>query len=145
MKRDLMFVCTGNTCRSPMAEGLAKSILGEEAIVRSSGIAVAYEDGANGKALQVMADRDIDISGHRSKQFDPKDVTDNMIVLTMTLRHKLYLTGSYPELSDRIFTIMECAGEDGDVVDPYGYDITYYRACADQLEKLIGILVQMED
>lgn len=144
MKRDLMFVCTGNTCRSPMAEGLAKEILGDDRVILSRGIAVGYEASANDKALQVMRNNHIDISEHRSKAFDPKDVTDNMIVLTMTLRHKLFLISQFPELSRCVMTMSEYTGGEGDIVDPYGYGIDFYEACAQELKGLIEQMIEKD-
>lgn len=124
-----------------MAEGIAKKLIGDSRVIISRGISVPSEDLANDKAVQVMLSRDINISNHRSKLFDLEDVTDNIIILTMTNRHKAYLLSKYEMLSGKVETILNYIGVGGDVVDPYGYDISVYDACASQLEAVIGRLI----
>ncbi len=140
--KDIVFVCTGNTCRSPMAEGLAKAKLADQRKILSRGIAVSYEDVANDKAVEAMKEIDIDITDHISKQFDPVEVTDNMMVLTMTTRHKHYILSKYPELEGRVETLLLFSGLGGDVVDPYGYNYEAYVECRNQIGAVIDRLIQ---
>lgn len=137
--KDLMFVCTGNTCRSPMAEGIAKKIYKNiECTIISRGIAVMGEGSVNRKAVLAMNSKGIDITNHKSKQFDPTDISDNMLILTMTSRHKGYLLEHYKGLEDKIYTILEYIGEAGDVYDPFGLEQVVYNQCAEQLEKAVS-------
>lgn len=140
--KDLMFVCTGNTCRSPMAEGLAKKMVGnKKAIILSRGISVNLEEPANMNAVKAMGKKHISIKDHNSKRFDPKEVTDNMLILTMTSRHETYLKFHYPVLEDKIYTLLAYIHETGDVEDPFGLDQEVYNQCADQLETAISKLM----
>lgn len=141
--KDILFVCTGNTCRSPMAEGIAKALDKNGRRIWSRGVNVAYESGANEKAIKAMASKDIDISAHKSKQFDPAEVTKNTIILTMTAGHKAYLTALYPQVSSQVFTLLEYVGETGDIDDPYGQSDQVYMACASQLESVIKEVIKI--
>lgn len=140
--KDIIFVCTGNTCRSPMAEGFAKAMDEDGRQIISRGVAAADSAKANDKAIAVMASKDIDISHHKSKQFDPLEVTDNTIILTMTVRHKAYLLQLFPQFKERISTIMDYADLKGEIADPFGQSLEVYEACAKQLEDVIGKFIR---
>jgi protein-tyrosine-phosphatase len=143
--KDLMFVCTGNTCRSPMAEGLAKKMIGSSAIILSRGISVNLEEPAHRHALKAMEKKHISIKDHKSKRFDPKEITDNMLILTMTSRHETYLKYHYPMLEDKVHTLLAYVHQTGSVEDPYGMDQEAYDQCADQLEGAIHKLIDQLD
>ncbi len=128
----ILFVCTGNTCRSPMAEAIFNTI--------SEG---AFSRGFSGNgfpatenAVKVMAEMGIDISKHVSKMLTLDDLSDADLVLTMTKAHKNLLTDIAPAEKDKIFTIGEYAGGE-DIADPYGGDIEVYRRCAEMLKEEI--------
>ncbi|MCF8019625.1 MAG: low molecular weight protein arginine phosphatase [Vallitaleaceae bacterium] len=141
--KDLMFVCTGNTCRSPIAEGLAKHMLGnKKAIILSRGISVNLEAPANMNAVKAMDKKHISIKDHKSKRFNPKEITDDMLILTMTSRHETYLKYHYPMLEDKVHTLLSYVGMTGDVEDPFGLDQEVYDQCADQLETAISKLME---
>ncbi|MDF1617109.1 low molecular weight protein arginine phosphatase [Petrocella sp. FN5] len=140
--KDLMFVCTGNTCRSPIAEGLAKKIMGNnKAIICSRGISVNLEEPANMNAVKAMEKKHISLKNHKSKRFDPKEVTENMLILTMTTRHETYLKYHYPMLEDKVYALLPYIQMTGDVKDPYGLGQEVYDQCADQLETAISKLM----
>lgn len=119
----LVFVCTGNTCRSPMAEGIAKKIAAEqnysvEIISRATKID-PDEVVANPNAVLLMAARGIDISGHQSKMIDEKDAEEASLILTMTGRHKENVIKLFPDLEPYTFTLTEYVGsQGGDISDP---------------------------
>lgn len=133
-----MFVCTGNTCRSPMAEGLMKKYLyGNHKIeVVSRGLMVLVSEPANEMAVEIMKDMEIDISKHRSKPFDKDEIDDQTLILTMTERHKAVLKGH--NLKGQLYSIKEFVGSSGDVNDPYGGSLEIYKLCFDELEQLIN-------
>ncbi|PKM65708.1 MAG: hypothetical protein CVU95_14065 [Firmicutes bacterium HGW-Firmicutes-2] len=144
--KDLMFVCTGNTCRSPMAEGLAKKMMGnKKAMILSRGISVNLEEPANLSAVNAMEKKHISIKNHKSKRFDPREVTDNMLILTMTSRHETYLKYHYPMLEDRVHALLAYINLTGNIEDPYGMNQEVYDQCADQLEAAISKLMDQLD
>jgi protein-tyrosine-phosphatase len=132
----IIFVCTGNTCRSPMAEALMRKEIGNQRIqVFSRGLMVICSEPANEMAIEIMADRGIDIKNHQSLPFDEDEIDEKTLILTMTQRHKTVL--SQHELKGELYSIKEFAGSKGDVNDPYGGSIDVYKRCYDELESLI--------
>jgi len=80
MKKKLLFLCTGNSCRSQMAEGIAKKLLSEDIIIKSAG---TEAQGVNANAIKVMADISIPIFHHQSKKVNLKDLDDFDLVITL--------------------------------------------------------------
>lgn len=131
----VVFICTGNTCRSPMAEGFLKYLAQDKGIqVSSRGLMVFGETPANDSAIYVMKEQGIDITNHLSKAFDKDELEDNTLVLTMTHRHKTVLTQH--GIQGDVYSIKEFVGAQGDVNDPYGGDLSIYRSCANELKEL---------
>lgn len=135
---NILFVCTGNTCRSPMAEGLFKKIAEDacevELNVYSGGMSAVDGNPVNENAVKALLEYDVDISEYRSKNVDAGTIAEADIILTMTRAHKdmlLYLFGGAAE--EKTYTLMEYIGEEGDVEDPYGGDLRIYRICAKRI------------
>ncbi|QCX33383.1 low molecular weight protein arginine phosphatase [Caloramator sp. E03] len=136
----LLFVCTGNTCRSCMAEAIAKSEaekLNIDIEISSAGVHAFKGDGASKNAVIVMQEMGIDLSCHIARPVTKQIIEDSDLILTMTNSHKDMLLSIFPSSEGKVFTIMEYAGLDGDVVDPFGGDVEIYRNCAKQLKYLI--------
>ncbi len=147
--KNIVFVCTGNTCRSPMAEGIAKKLAQQKELAlnfSSRGTSVYMEEKANPLAKNAAKAYSSDLEEHFSKAFSEKDAEKSEIVLTMTLRHKEYLKEKYPKYKDKIFTIKEYVGEKGDIADPFGKNKEAYEACAKELYDLINkILTNIQE
>lgn len=139
----VIFVCTGNTCRSPMAEGLAKQIW-PRAQIMSRGLSVYHGDKANDKSVACMKNYGIDLSTHKPKSFNPKEVDSETVVLTMTAQHKSYIEAVAPQLKGQVHTILGYAGLIGDVVDPYGGSLAIYETCADLIKETLEIIKNNE-
>jgi protein-tyrosine-phosphatase len=134
----MLFVCTGNTCRSPMAERLAKEKLKSEERsdfeILSRGLSVA-ETGApmSGGAQAAMRAYGAESSGHAALPLGASDVIWADVILTMTSGQAQALLSRYPAAKGKVFTLGEYSGVGGEIADPYGGDDASYRAAAAQI------------
>lgn len=138
--KKIIFVCTGNTCRSPMAEKISQKIAkdrGVEAESISRGLAVFGTEPANAYAIATLSNYGLDLTQHISKSFEVEDIENDILILTMTRQHKRLLLRAYPNLTDRVYGIYEYIGKVKDVEDPYGKPLQAYMECADELYQVI--------
>lgn len=151
---DIMFVCTGNICRSAMAECILKDKIHQKAYtnavrVCSSGVSAYTGDIPTDEAISVMEDEyNLDLTTHRATNIEDSNVTHMDLILAMTVRHKFFLISMYPQLKDKIFTLREYVGaseNDLNIDDPYGYGKNVYSDCARQINDCIDeLLVKLE-
>ncbi|MCH2114483.1 MAG: threonylcarbamoyl-AMP synthase [Pirellulales bacterium] len=138
----VLIVCTGNTCRSPMAEVVMRHLVAKKMqwpnnqleqhgiIIASAGIAALSDCAPSSEAVEVMQERGMDLSKHESQPLTDKLVRHADIILTLTGGHRNALTRRWPECAERTHTLR---GDGGDINDPIGGSLTVYRACADQI------------
>ena len=144
----LIFICTGNTCRSPMAEGILKDFAKEKGLdlqVISAGTHAAINVPAANFAIQAMEDIGININSHRSNQVNKELLEKSDLVLTMSKSHKKYLIHTYPFIKDKVFLLNEYAyGKNSDIEDPFGAPLSYYVKARDEIyravEEIVGLL-----
>jgi protein-tyrosine-phosphatase len=144
----ILLVCTGNTCRSPMAAVLLddmvkKSGMAGEVVVDSAGIS-AWRQPASPHAQTVMRQSGLQLDRHYSKQLDITQLRTADLVLAMTTAHKRAIFGllpvaEVPDMTGKIHTLAEFAGAAGDVSDPFGGSEAEYRSCAQQLQELLNL------
>lgn len=136
----ILFVCTGNTCRSPMAAALLADYIKQSGLsdryqVLSRGLA-AGSSPASEFARVAMRRRGLNLDEHYACQLTRADVQAVDLILTMTQAHKEIILRAMPEAAGKVFTLTEYAGEVGDVADPFGGSEEDYEACAAQLAAL---------
>lgn len=145
-----LFVCTGNTCRSPMAEGLFRKLLADRLkcseddlvdrgyMVASAGVAAGPGSPPSPEAVEILADRGADLRGHESQPVTAQLLSQADQIFTMTRSHRDLLVREFPETAPRVRLL---ARDGSDIIDPIGAGMEEYRRCADQIEKYLQELV----
>jgi protein-tyrosine phosphatase len=143
MIKRILFVCTGNICRSPMAKAMFEDMVRNDPVlssarieVSSAGMTPTYNT-ASSEAVEVMREYGLSLAGHQSRAIDSSLVAWADLILTMESWQKALVVASFPAASSKTFTLAEYVGEDGDVPDPYGGGIDDYRECAVRLQSLL--------
>ena len=138
--KKILFVCTGNTCRSPMAEAILNDIAKRKNLNITAESAGLYAGGspASDYAQAVMKEMDMDITSHVSQQVTKELLEEADLVLTMTNAHKQMLDTLFPQSENKVFALKQWAGENGDISDPFGGDIEEYRRCRDEIHQMLS-------
>lgn len=138
----VLFVCTGNTCRSPMAEAILKSKQLPNVEVKSAGVYAADGLQASTHAKAVLTENNI-VHEHSSKLLTQADVDWATVILTMTASHQDAILYNFPSAIGKTFTLKEFAGEViQDVFDPYGGSKELYQETFLDLVKSIEKIVE---
>ena len=146
----IMFVCTGNTCRSAMAEGLAIKLIKEKKLnieVHSAGIFASDGEHASYNSVAIMKEYDVDIALHKSTSIQNSNIQNMDLILCATKTHKANLILAYNNLKEKIFTMKEYAeldnnGQDLDVKDPWGLNINTFRMCAAEISLCVDKIIE---
>lgn len=131
----IVFVCTGNTCRSPMAQAVAEQRWPLYSF-ESAGLAATSGRPASTEAIRVAEERGLPLTSHRSRPLTRELIEKADRVYTMTAGHRDALLDLFPEHESKIQTLLASQ----DVADPYGGSRDVYADCLDQLEQAIAEL-----
>ncbi|MEX2316896.1 MAG: L-threonylcarbamoyladenylate synthase [Pirellulales bacterium] len=138
----VVFVCTGNTCRSPMAEMLMRKRLADAlkckidgldergVVVASAGLSAAAGCPPANEAVQVMRDHGLDLSRHEAQPFTDQLARHADYILTMTHGHQQAIVQRWPAAAERTWMLLP---DEADVADPIGQTLNAYRQCAEQI------------
>ncbi len=147
MIKNVLLVCTGNICRSPLAEALLERALRDRAIaevtVTSAGTGAWDGAPASEGAYLVGLERGLDLSGHRARLLTRELVEQADLILTMARHHRARVDELGGE--GRVFVLGEYAGREGneaEVSDPFGGDLDVYRDTCAELEALVAAVVE---
>jgi protein-tyrosine-phosphatase len=138
----LLFVCSGNTCRSPLAEGIAKikfpQNLSEDIEITSAGSSAIEGLPASDTAVQVAGEQGIDISQHKTRLLSRSLVKRADLIVTMASKHRQTVGILEPSALEHTYLLTDfCDDETGDVPDPVGGDVQVYMRTFQIIEKCL--------
>ena len=150
----ILFVCTGNTCRSPMAEAICRHLMARKlgcdaahvedrgVLVMSAGIAAMLGGRASHEAVEIMSAMGLDISDHQTQPLTEPLVRHADLILTMTRTHRDAIAAQWPAAAERTFLL--CSDE-SDVCDPIGGPSERYQRCAAQIRAELEVRLDQLD
>jgi protein-tyrosine phosphatase len=139
----VLFVCTGNTCRSPMAETIFRKMVADRlgcalgevqdrgVLVMSAGIAAMMGGRPSPVAVEVMKQMGLDLSDHTTQPLSERLVQQADLIFVMTRSHRHAILSEWPEAAERVRVL--CYNQ-GDVSDPIGGTADQYAKCAEQIK-----------
>jgi protein-tyrosine phosphatase len=147
----VLFVCTANVCRSPMAEAIFEALAEERGLqyrAASAGVAALVDEEITPNARAALEEVGIYAKEHRARQVSEATLREADLVLVMGPRHVATLRRRFGDLSERVYTLPEYAlgasPEEG-IPDPYGHTMTAFRASVRQLlEYIEGLVKRLE-
>lgn len=151
--KTILFVCTGNTCRSVMAEGLMKEMLKDRSDIKvsSSGVFAIPGFGSSKNAVEVCERRGIDISRHITRSLTDDAIKESDIILVMEKIHKDYILDKWAYCKDKVFLLADYGkgdetvkdGGDTGIPDPIGQSIETYQVSFNLIKESLDRLIKL--
>jgi glycine hydroxymethyltransferase len=145
--KTILFICTGNICRSPMAEGLMRHALnGTNVRVLSAGVGAGHGQPPSGHSVRALQEWGIDIGHQRSQPLTAELVAQADLILGMTQNHVEAVLMMYPEAAEKVHRLRDFDPQlddyDRDICDPIGGSYEVYLACRDQIKAGIDTMLK---
>lgn len=143
-QKHVLFVCTGNSCRSVMAEYMFKHLMADrsDVFISSTGTGALFVSGASAETVTVLQEKGIDAAHHQSTPMTPAILKRADLILVMTQSHRAQVINVAPEVSHRVYLLKEFASfQQGmvgmDIPDPIGHPVPVYRQCLDVITEAL--------
>jgi protein-tyrosine-phosphatase len=140
--KKILFVCTGNTCRSPIAAAIFNDYIKQnkidDVIADSAGILAKNSDYASQNAVKALRELNVDIRSHRAKQLTEQLINQSDEIYAMTEQHKNIIEKAFPQSSVKVFLVYPS------IDDPFGGDLDEYRKCRDKIKLAVEKIIKKE-
>ncbi len=140
----ILFVCTGNTCPSPMAEAYFRSLCekagSKDVVVSSAGTFGGCGDAASLQTAAVMKEHGIDMSAHRSRMLTMDMISEADLIVTMTDSHRMHIGSMQPSALKKTRNLLEFAKKNGNISDPFGGSEKVYGDCFEEMKEALDNL-----